>query len=1434
MVLIKHTFLKKIVVILTLFMILLSFVVSPGAEAAGAKTQMKEGEFYYAGTTEGAYVVVQNFWDWLIEMLGQILDFLLGLMTMGGRMVFVGWAALIEEAVTGLLEATTGIPMEIESSVDPTNVDGLISSSNNVTIEAIVYNQVPILDINVFDIASSTCVSGTGNFFVECEDCYNKQQEEIKKQAEEEAEARGETVSPTAKPTSEIVKSVRPVARKEKICKMVKCECQECWKKLANQGYFEKDSSGAVLLDADGQPVRKANAITVIKDSVSKWYYIMRLIAIMVMLCVLIAVGVKMAVSTIASDKALYKRMLVDWIVGMILLFTIHYFMIGIINLNELMVDFIEKSSRTTSAELGKEFGGEDKDNAEMEVGIYQAVRSRAYDPKLINGTTGTVLYVTLVFYTIKFVIIYLKRYLTLIILTLMAPGVGFSYAIQKVMFGKSKAFGTWLHEYFVNVFIQTVHALVYTVFVTTALEISLNSVSGMILAFIFINFMLKADDMFRKIFKLAGTSTDDAMNADKALKQTIKSAKSAATFMAAGSLLNKTPIAKAVRAPLKAAGTGVLLGASRIKHAYDNRESVKEKREQANLDKNNRLESMMNELKDLRSAIDPGGSATEDFKKYMDDYNPEEHAVGLDGQDAMEKELVELEKLAAARNISDKNKAKLADLRKRFDKDTVMTTGKVMKAKIGKLLDASNYYDYNEKGELRLKRNALFGKVRFDRTKDKYVRESMSDLVREQFFPSTKVGISEAEKKRIEADKKMIKEVLGFGRDTLVGMGSLFVGVGTIVSNPAVGMGLLATGINSRINYLEQTGQLDTSRLYRKPTVDEKHKKYSFNRFNKGAKQTISNSILSTAEKDKDKVVVENVRKNHSKLYKTLRLGGVGLVVAGAFGMAPVAIAGGAATICVAKNIQRYSGYSQNSLLGKLSRHHFKQYEALKKELIEDEIGMLSAEEEQEFKENYTSVLGQIDKMFEDDKEATPEEKEQRMMEEALALKREEAVKLESGEVLVLNNQEKDTSKLLTKDGILKEDIERDFIEEAVSKAIIDVALNSSGIDSFSEENISKEAKEQITKKLESYGILDGADAKVESLIQDLDKKIDKTIDKITKQELGGSYDEKHSSTVENSDSNVSESASTDTTKVKSKNRTNNTNATQKQSRKNNEEQSSEKLSKFDEVLIETVIKDKAESGEIGSMSEVSAAMITEAVTELKAKVVAKKSSDDVVKKMQQARDDLKPKDTTSTQNKSRNTQTEPQKTEPKDTSYESVSKVSKEKQDLIKNKISEIKKQNNTTHLKSEEERREDKKKKIEALDALLTAEAMGEDKVYTSENEEVYKSADEIIQELFDNTEQQTEVYEMLSNVSEMKRLNRRAANANIGSNNSKYNKAKKEEDLSKYIDKDPNQISNGDNVYTNGDGRKDLAAKEVYGPITDVDSVLKDIKKRRNYN
>ena len=60
---------------------------------------------------------------------------------------------------------------------------------------------------------------------------------------------------------------------------------------------------------------------------VSNWYFGLRMLAIVGMMSVLVYIGIRILLSSTSPQKAKYKQLLGDWLVGMVLLFTMHYIM---------------------------------------------------------------------------------------------------------------------------------------------------------------------------------------------------------------------------------------------------------------------------------------------------------------------------------------------------------------------------------------------------------------------------------------------------------------------------------------------------------------------------------------------------------------------------------------------------------------------------------------------------------------------------------------------------------------------------------------------------------------------------------------------------------------------------------------------------------------------------------------------------------------------------------------------------------------------------------------------------------------------------------------------------------------------------------------------------------------------------------------------------
>ncbi len=411
-----------------------------------------ENGFIYSGIAKiEGYKGSPPFGKWIISSILEILDYLVGILTLGIRIVIVGWTAIIERfVIDGIVNSVTGVTDERVDGweKDPNTIDEIdgtvveeektqsqatgtpgdenyisegmqtiadiggkvqlkTSSKANVTIENIVYNKIPILDIN----------------------------------------------------------------------------------------FFNFESAGGSVIDENG-------IIYIIKTNVAMWYYIFRVVAIVIMLLVLIYLGIQIAITSITDKKAIYKQMLIDWLVGFVIIFGVEYMMYAIITINEWLINLI----------IPKFEDG-------TEISLYESVRSKAYEIKATTGFAGMVMYIILVYYAIRFLLVYFKRYLIVTILALVASFIGVAYALEKIN-GKGKAKGArWKNftkDFTYSVSLQTMHALIYTIFIQIILKLTETSIIGIFIAFIFLRYMIKMDPILREIFGLTGGKNTAKLSVDE------------------------------------------------------------------------------------------------------------------------------------------------------------------------------------------------------------------------------------------------------------------------------------------------------------------------------------------------------------------------------------------------------------------------------------------------------------------------------------------------------------------------------------------------------------------------------------------------------------------------------------------------------------------------------------------------------------------------------------------------------------------------------------------------------------------------------------------------------------------------------------------------------------------------------------------------------
>lgn len=391
----------------------------------------------------------------IFAIFGNILNVISGFITMVIRVPFVGFASVAERLITSVIEVTSEQPMD-----------------SVLTLEKIVYNQVPIFDVNIFSIN----------------------------------EAGGQQLKDTAE---------------------------------------------------------GSNIISILRQNIAGWYIAFRNLVIVILLAILVYLGIRMAITSIAEEKAEYKRLLFDWFVSFFIVLFIHYFIIIVLKLNDYFVgifaNYMENSNMAS---------------------LYENANILAHSVEFTSGWYGAILYIALVWYMIKYAWKYAKRLLSMFILIILSPLVSISYAIDKIKDNRSQALSKWLKEIAFTVLIQSVHALIYTIFmagiVANIAENNniLESIGNCVFLVIAVGFMEAVEDTFENIFGFKSSSTaKEVMNSSfEAITKVKTVAGVAKMYFKGGWWLTK----KSTKAVGKVGGTAMDFLANKFNVAKNIKESYK------------------------------------------------------------------------------------------------------------------------------------------------------------------------------------------------------------------------------------------------------------------------------------------------------------------------------------------------------------------------------------------------------------------------------------------------------------------------------------------------------------------------------------------------------------------------------------------------------------------------------------------------------------------------------------------------------------------------------------------------------------------------------------------------------------------------------------------------------------------------------------------
>ena len=291
------------------------------------------------------------------------------------------------------------------------------------------------------------------------------------------------------------------------------------------------------LVDADGNPIEDENNRQLTRNSakelapiISRWYVAIRNLVLVGLMVVLLYMGIRIVISSTATEKAKYKEHITDWIVAVVIVVFMHYIMAFALNITEYITEMLD--SRNSQ---GVVYPIPDFDLSKVQDEEARTILSNLMDE---NGTLiyptnlmgwariqsqlesrdengneimtwekagYVIIYAVLTIYTVMFLIIYLKRLVYMAFLTIIAPLVALTYPIDKLSDGQAQAFNMWLKEYIFNLLLQPFHLLIYTVLVGSAMQLA---ESNMLYAIVAIGFILPAEKLLRSFFGFEKAST--------------------------------------------------------------------------------------------------------------------------------------------------------------------------------------------------------------------------------------------------------------------------------------------------------------------------------------------------------------------------------------------------------------------------------------------------------------------------------------------------------------------------------------------------------------------------------------------------------------------------------------------------------------------------------------------------------------------------------------------------------------------------------------------------------------------------------------------------------------------------------------------------------------------------------------------------------------
>ena len=236
-------------------------------------------------------------------------------------------------------------------------------------------------------------------------------------------------------------------------------------------------------------------------------------------------VGIKLVLSSLASEKAAAKNALKNWLIGIVLLFLMRLIITGFFELNEILVYNLSVASDSITFSFNSLTAATGLLGGPISQAIAGALKFVGVGDVNINGFTGllakysvqavtnsdlisAIMLFVLLGQTITLIMAYAKRLVYVIILGVCAPLVIVLDTINKVVKGSSNILNSWFKEFATSVFMQTFHSILLVVIMSILSVVNANTQNtnpffAGIAAIVLISGLIKFEKVYKKIFGL-------------------------------------------------------------------------------------------------------------------------------------------------------------------------------------------------------------------------------------------------------------------------------------------------------------------------------------------------------------------------------------------------------------------------------------------------------------------------------------------------------------------------------------------------------------------------------------------------------------------------------------------------------------------------------------------------------------------------------------------------------------------------------------------------------------------------------------------------------------------------------------------------------------------------------------------------------------------